>query len=102
MLAKDNGESITSTLGCRHLSVIEYLIEQFIDNFSNVSKEKKVTKSKTMEKDELLINGMVLIVLSNKFKTKDGLACNEKDEYEMAIVVDCNIQEFFKKKCISI
>jgi hypothetical protein len=50
MLAKDNGENITSTLGCRHLSVVEHLIKQFTNNFSlDASKGKKVTKSKTIE-----------------------------------------------------
>ncbi len=29
-------------------------------------------------------------------KQKDGPTCNEEDEYEMAIVIDYNIQEFKK------
>jgi hypothetical protein len=45
MLAKDNGESITNTLWCRHSSVVKHLIKQFVDNFNlNVFKEKKVAK----------------------------------------------------------
>jgi hypothetical protein len=45
MLVRDNGESITSMLGCRHSNVVEHLIEQFADNFSlNVFNEKKVAK----------------------------------------------------------
>jgi hypothetical protein len=70
MLARNNGESITSTLGCRHSNAIKHLIEQFANNFSlNVSKEKKVPISKTMEKGELFTDGVVLIVLSDEFET---------------------------------
>ncbi len=47
-----------------------------------------------MEKDELLIDGVVLIVLSDEFEIEDVATSNEKDEYEMAIVTDCDIQEF--------
>jgi len=71
------------------------LIEQFTNNFSlNVFKKKKVPKSKIMEKDELLIDGVVLIVLSDEFEIEDVATSNEEDEYEMAIVTDCDIQEF--------
>ncbi len=78
-LSKDNGENITSTLECKHLSVVEHLTNQFADNFSlHVSKEKEVVKSITMEKDELFTNGVVLIVLSDEFKTKmDQLVMKE-------------------------
>jgi hypothetical protein len=47
-----------------------------------------------MEKDELLIDGVVLIVLSDEFEIEDVATSNEEDEYEMAIVTDCDIQEF--------
>jgi hypothetical protein len=47
-----------------------------------------------MEKDELLANGVVLIVLSDESKIKNGLACCEEDEYEMAIMIDHDIQKF--------
>jgi hypothetical protein len=39
---RDNGENITSMLGCRHSNVVEHLIKQFANNFNlNVYKEKK-------------------------------------------------------------
>lgn len=47
-----------------------------------------------MEKDELLIDGVVLIVLSDEFEIEDVPTSSEEDEYEMAIVTDCDIQEF--------
>ncbi len=47
-----------------------------------------------MEKDELFTNSVVLIVLNDEFETEDALTCSEKDEYEMPIVNDCDIQEF--------
>jgi uncharacterized ubiquitin-like protein YukD len=94
MFAKDNGESITSMLRCRHSNGIKHLIEQFANKFSfNVYKGCEI---KIMEKDELLANGVVLIILSDEFETKNGLACSEKDEYEMAIVIDHDIQKFKK------
>jgi hypothetical protein len=95
MFTKNNGESITSTLRCRHLNVIKHFIEQFANNFSlNVSKEKKVLIPKKMVKGELLTNGVVLIFLTDEFEIKDGPTCSEKDEYEMVIMTDCDIQEF--------
>lgn len=73
------------------------MIEQFVDNFNlNVFKEKKVAKSKKMENDELLTNDVVLIILNDESELEDGLAYSEKDEYEMAIMIDCNIQKFKK------
>jgi hypothetical protein len=99
MLAKNNRESTTSTLGCRHSSVVEHLVKQFVDNFSlNVFKEKEVAKLKTIEKDKLLKNSVVLIVLSDESKSEDGRAYSEENEYKMVITTDCNIQEFKKKK----
>jgi hypothetical protein len=47
-----------------------------------------------MEKDELLTNNVVLIILTDEFEIKDGPICNEEDEYEMPIVTNFNIQEF--------
>jgi hypothetical protein len=44
-----------------------------------------------MEKDELLTNNVVLIVLSDESKIEDGLVCSEEDEYEMPIVIDYDI-----------
>ncbi len=100
-LLKDNGESITSMLERRHSSAVEHLIKQFVDNFNlHVSKEKKVAKQITMKQDELLTNSVLLIVLSDEFKTKDGPTCNKKDEYEMPIVTNCDIQEFKKTQTI--
>jgi hypothetical protein len=49
-----------------------------------------------MKQDELFTNSVLLIVLSDEFKTKDGPTCNKKDEYEMPIVTNCDIQEFKK------
>ncbi len=73
------------------------MIEQFVDNFNlNVFKEKKVVKSKKMENDELLTNDVVLIILNDESELEDGLAYSEKDEYEMVIMIDCNIQKFKK------
>jgi hypothetical protein len=94
MFVRDNGENITSTLKCRHSNAIKHLIEHFANKFSfNVHKEKKVVKSKIKEKDELLANDAMLIVLSDEFETKNGLACSEEDEYEMAIMIDRDIQK---------
>jgi hypothetical protein len=39
-----------------------------------------------MEKDELLTNGVALIVLSDEYKIKDGPTYSEENEYEMVIV----------------
>jgi hypothetical protein len=47
-----------------------------------------------MEKDELLTNGVMLIVLSDESEIENGSTCSEKDEYEMLIAIDCDIQEF--------
>jgi hypothetical protein len=44
-----------------------------------------------MEKEELLTNVVVLIVLSDEFEIEDGPTCNEEDEYEMAIVTDYDL-----------
>lgn len=42
---KDNEDSKTNLLGCRHLSIMEKLMEQFVDNFSlRASKQKKSKK----------------------------------------------------------
>jgi len=84
-------------LKCKHLSVVGHLIKQFANNFNlHVSKEKKIAKSRIMEKDELFTNDVVLIVLNDEFETDDGLACNEENEYEMPIVTNYDIQEFKK------
>ncbi len=34
MFTRDNDESSTSMLRCRHLNVVEHLIKQFVDNFN--------------------------------------------------------------------
>jgi hypothetical protein len=47
-----------------------------------------------MEKDELLTNSVMLIVLSDESKIEDGPTYSEKDEYEMLIIIDCDIQDF--------
>jgi hypothetical protein len=44
-----------------------------------------------MKQDELLTNGVLLIVLSDESETKDAPTCNEEDEYEMLIVTDYDI-----------
>jgi hypothetical protein len=44
-----------------------------------------------MEKDELFTNGVVLIVLSDEYEIEDGPVCSEEDEYEMSIMIDCDI-----------
>lgn len=89
---RDNGESITSTLECRQMSVVEHMLDQFVDNFSlHVFKEKKATKSIIVGNDEILTNNVVLTVLSDESEIKYELACNEEDEYEMPIVINCDI-----------
>jgi hypothetical protein len=50
-----------------------------------ISKNKKGRKCKAVHKEEIMTNGVVLIVLSNK-GTKDVTFCNEKKEVEMPIV----------------
>jgi hypothetical protein len=43
MFARDNGESITSTLRCRPSNAIKHLIEQFADKFNlNFIKRKRL------------------------------------------------------------
>jgi len=66
--------------GCRHLNVIKDLTKQFANNFNlSPSKEKKGQKCKIGHKEEILKNGVLLIVLNNE-KTNDAIASCEEDE----------------------
>ncbi len=78
--AKDSDESMTTMSRCKHLNVIKDLTKQFANNFSlSLSKEKKGQKCKIGHKEEILRNGVLLIVLKDK-KTKDAIAYSEEDE----------------------
>jgi hypothetical protein len=44
-----------------------------------------------MENDGLFTNDVVLIVLNDESKTKDGPAYNEENEYEMSIMTNYDI-----------
>jgi hypothetical protein len=50
-------------------------------------------KCKAPHKEEILKNGVVLIVLSDE-ETKDATSFSEKDEDEMPIVTKRDIQEY--------
>jgi len=44
-----------------------------------------------MENDGLFTNDVVLIILNDESKTKDGPAYNEKNEYKMSIMTNYDI-----------
>jgi len=68
------------------LNVIDDLMEKFAKKINLfISKDKKGRKCKVVHKEEIMTNGVVLIVLSDK-GTKDATFCNEKEEDEMPIV----------------
>jgi hypothetical protein len=54
-------------LKCRHSSAIKELTKQFIKNFSFLaSNERKGWKCNALHKEEILKNGVLLIVLNDK------------------------------------
>ncbi len=75
------------------IQVISDMMEQFANNFSLISKEKKGRKCKTMHKEEIMTNDVVLIVLSNK-GIEDATPCNEEEDDKMRIMKKKDIQEF--------
>jgi len=78
--AKDSDESVTTILGCRHLSVIKDLTKEFANNLNlSPSKEKKGQKCKIGHEEKILRNGVLFIVLGDK-KTNDAIASSEEDE----------------------
>ncbi len=92
--ARDNEDSKTTLLGCRHSSVIKELMKQFANNFSLlVSKKKKGWKCKAPHKEEILKNGVLLIFLNNK-EAKDATSLREEDKDEMLVITERDIQEF--------
>jgi len=94
MHATDNEDNMTTMLKCRHSSAIDNLMEQFVNNFSLlISKYKKGRKCKVAHKEEIMTNGVVLIVLSDK-GTEDATSCNEKEEDEIRSMKKRDIQEF--------
>ncbi len=71
-----------------HLNAIEKLTKQFADNFNlPTSKEKKGWKCKASHKEEILKNGVLLIVLNNE-EVKDATSLSIEDEDEMVVVVE--------------
>jgi len=65
--ARNSEDNMTTTLGCRHLNVIDDLRNQFANNFSLFAlKEKNGEKCTTMHKEKIMTNGVVLIVLNNR------------------------------------
>jgi hypothetical protein len=58
---------------------------------------KKIQNCKAPRKEEILKNGVILIVLSNN-KAKDATSLSEEDKDEMLVVTKKNIQEFKKKQ----
>ncbi len=80
-----DSEDIT-LLGCRHSSTIEELTKQFANNFNlPASKKKKGQKCKSLNKEEIMKNGILLIVLSDK-EVEDATSLCEEDKDEMLIV----------------
>jgi hypothetical protein len=73
---------------------IEDLIEQFANNFNLLhSKEKKGWKYNAMHKEKTMTNGVILNILSDK-EPKDAKSYSEKDEEEILVVTERNVQEF--------
>jgi hypothetical protein len=69
---KDNEERMTTT--------IEDLTEQFVKKFNFFhSKEKKGQKYNAAHKEEIMINGIILNVLSEE-EIEDATSFNEEDE----------------------
>jgi hypothetical protein len=95
MCARDIENNITTMSGCKHSSAIEDLTKQFADNFSLLaSKEKKKGwKCKAPRREEILTNGVLLIVLSNE-EIEDVISFSEEDEDKMPIMTKKDIQEF--------
>jgi hypothetical protein len=92
MHAKDSGNNIITMLGCKHSNAIEDLMKQFVDNFNLIAskEEKKCWKCKAPHKEEILTNGVLLIVFSNE-ETKDAISFSEKYEDKMPIVTKRDI-----------
>jgi hypothetical protein len=65
--AKDSEVSKTTLLKCRYSNELEKLKENFGCNFNFLAyKEKKVQKCKAPHKEEILKNGVLLIILNNE------------------------------------
>lgn len=92
--ARDSENSMTSMLGCRHLNAIDDLTKQFANNFSLLaSKEESGKKWKATNKEKIMTNCVGLIILSDK-GIEDVTSCSEKEEDEMPIMIERDIQEF--------
>jgi hypothetical protein len=78
-------------------TTIEDLTEQFANNFNLLhSKERKGWKCNATCKEETMTNGVILNVLSDE-ETEDANSFNEKDEKEILVMIDKDIQEFKDK-----
>ncbi len=79
-------------------TTIEDLTEQFANNFNLLhSKERKGWKYNATCKEETMTNGVILNVLSDE-ETEDANSFNEKDEKEILVMIDKDIQEFKDKQ----
>jgi hypothetical protein len=91
---EDSENNITNMSGCIHSSTIEDLMKQFANIFNLlVFKEKKGQKCKAAHKEEILTNGVFLIILNNK-EIEDATSFSEEDKDKMPIVIERDIQEF--------
>jgi hypothetical protein len=86
---------IKTTLSiCKHLSAIKELTKLSIDNFNLLASQKeKGQKCKILHKEEILKNGVLLVVLRDK-EAEDVISFSEKNEDEMSVVIKKEIQEF--------
>ncbi len=93
--AKDGEDNITTMARCKHLSAIKDLMKQFVDNFSLFASKdlKKGWKCKALHKEEILTNGVVLIILNDE-ETKDAISFSEENKDEMPTMTKRDIQEF--------
>ncbi len=83
---RDSEDNKTTLLGCKDLSIIEELTKKIVNNFNLfASKKKNGRKCKTPHKEEILKNGVLLIILSDE-EAKDATSLNKEDKDEMRVV----------------
>ncbi len=79
---------------CQDASMIKELTKLFVDNFNLLaSHKKKGRKCKTLHKEEILKNGVLLIVLRDE-EAEDAISFSEENENKMSVVIEKEIQEF--------
>ncbi len=72
-------DKMTTMWRCMHSSTIDDSMEQLANNFNLfISKEKNGRKCKAAHKEEIMRNGVVLIILSDK-GIEDATSCNEEE-----------------------